>query len=145
MSGKISSEVYINNKVMFGIGVLIGGCGRCYEVRCKTGPILKDQETVSSVYDGYHLPRFARNDLKNPEGWEWSGVPHHVPEEHKWTQCNNEEKSIVIKIIDYCPCIYIGGRRQRWCCGPIDHLDLSYWAFNHLAHPLYGMMMVEYR
>lgn len=27
----------------------------------------------------------------------------------------------------------------------IDHFDLSFWAFEQLAHPLYGQMMLEYR
>lgn len=122
-----------------------GGCGRCYEIRCKTGPILFDKNTTISIYEGYHLPRFAPPGLKDPEGREWPGVPTTVDEDIRWTQCRDESTSIFITIIDTCPCIFRGGRRQKWCCGPIDHFDLSFWAFDKLAHPLYGMMMLEYR
>jgi hypothetical protein len=33
-----------------------------------------------------------------------------------------------------------------WCSKPdIYHIDLSYWAFEKLAHPLYGVMNVDFR
>jgi cullin-associated NEDD8-dissociated protein 1 len=34
------------------------------------------------------------------------------------------------------------------CVCPIDsnnHMDLSFWAFEQLAHPSYGVMPIEYR
>lgn len=34
---------------------------------------------------------------------------------------------------------------HRWCSSDIYHIDLSYWAFEKLAHPLYGVMNVDFR
>ena len=34
---------------------------------------------------------------------------------------------------------------QTWCNSDIAHLDLSYWAFEKLAHPVYGVMPLEFR
>ncbi|GMH42137.1 hypothetical protein BSKO_10056 [Bryopsis sp. KO-2023] len=125
-------------------GFVAGSCGRCYEIRCKTGVILNgDGVTPSSIYDGYYLPRFVHN-LRDPEGRPWPGKPDEY-KELKYTQCREDVESIFITIIDSCPCVYIGGRKQASCCGPLPHFDLSFWAFNKLAHPLYGNMMMEYR
>lgn len=122
-----------------------GFCGKCFEVRCKSGPIMFDKNTSVSVYDGYYLPRFAPPDLKDPKGREWPGVPADADPDVQYTQCRDNTTTNVITIIDSCPCIFVGGRRQQFCCGPIDHFDLSFWAFDKLAHPLYGSMMLEYR
>lgn len=35
--------------------------------------------------------------------------------------------------------------QQLWCNSDIYHFDLSYWAFQQLAHPTYGVMMVDFR
>ena len=35
--------------------------------------------------------------------------------------------------------------QQLWCNSDIYHFDLSYWAFEQLAHPTYGVMMVDFR
>lgn len=114
-------------------------------MRCRSGEILNDYEEPISIHDGFHLPMVAPPGLKDPEGREWPGVPENVDQEIRYTQCRNETATAVITIIDSCPCTYIGGRKQRFCCGPMDHFDLSFWAFNKLAHPLYGMMMMDYR
>ncbi|GMH42136.1 hypothetical protein BSKO_10055 [Bryopsis sp. KO-2023] len=119
-------------------------CGRCYEIRCKTGLVVSgDGVTPKSIYEGYYLPRYAP-DLLDPEGRPWPGKPDEY-KELRYTQCREDVESIVITIIDSCPCVYIGGRKQASCCGPLPHFDLSFWAFNKLAHPLYGNMMMEYR
>ena len=34
---------------------------------------------------------------------------------------------------------------QTWCNSDIAHLDLSYWAFEILAHPVYGVMPLEFQ
>ncbi|GMH42149.1 hypothetical protein BSKO_10068 [Bryopsis sp. KO-2023] len=123
---------------------VIGSCGRCYEIRCKTGLVVSgDGVTPKSIYEGYYLPRYAP-DLLDPEGRPWPGKPDEY-EELRYTQCREDAETIVITIIDSCPCVYIGGRRQMPCCGPLPHFDLSFWAFDKLAHPLYGNMMIEYR
>ena len=35
--------------------------------------------------------------------------------------------------------------QQLWCNSDIYHFDLSYWAFQQLAHPTYGVVMVDFR
>ena len=45
-------------------------------------------------------------------------------------------------------CIQLKGTektQQLWCNSDIYHFDLSYWAFQQLAHPTYGVMMVDFR
>jgi cullin-associated NEDD8-dissociated protein 1 len=32
----------------------------------------------------------------------------------------------------------------HWCCGGHNHFDLSYWGFEQLAHPTYGVIPIEY-
>jgi cullin-associated NEDD8-dissociated protein 1 len=32
-----------------------------------------------------------------------------------------------------------------WLDAGLGHFDLSFWAFEQLAHPLYGIQMLEYR
>ena len=34
---------------------------------------------------------------------------------------------------------------QMWCASDVYHIDLSYWAFEKLAHPTYGVMNVKIR
>ena len=49
-----------------------------------------------------------------------------------------------MKIIDTCPCDYEYGT-QEICCGPVPHFDLSFYAFEKLAHPIQGKMNIEFR
>lgn len=114
-------------------------------MRCKTGTIFIDKGVPMSIHEGYYLPKYAPKGLKDPEGRKWPGIPKDKDQEIKYTQCRDNSTTAVITIIDACPCTYIGGRQQKVCCGPIDHFDLSFWAFNKLAHPLYGLMMLDYR
>jgi cullin-associated NEDD8-dissociated protein 1 len=66
-----------------------------------------------------------------------------------YSECWDEEKVITVKVGDSCPCIYKLNdgtvRRQWWCCGGNNHFDLSFWAFEKLVHPSYGVMKMEYR
>ena len=54
---------------------------------------------------------------------------------------------IFVRIVDICPCNrppQQGGRNQA-CCTTAPHIDLSYWAFEKLAHPLYGDITIQFR
>jgi cullin-associated NEDD8-dissociated protein 1 len=67
-----------------------------------------------------------------------------------WAQCWDDNKSVTVRIGDSCPCKYpikeTGEiRTQPWCCGGNNHFDLSFWAFEKLAHPSYGVIPIEYR
>ena len=62
-----------------------------------------------------------------------------------FVQCwnNTGSSSILVKIIDTCPCTSATANNTQWCCPNADgsvvqHFDLSFWAFEQLAHPLYG-------
>ncbi len=53
-----------------------------------------------------------------------------------------------VRIIDSCPQYQDKDgvvTPQLWCNGNVYHFDLSYYAFEKLAHPLYGVMNVEFR
>jgi cullin-associated NEDD8-dissociated protein 1 len=67
----------------------------------------------------------------------------------QWNKCWNDANIITVRVGDSCPCIYRLNtgevRRQFWCCGGQNHFDLSYWAFQKLAHPVYGLIAIEYR
>lgn len=41
------------------------------------------------------------------------------------TACIDENKSIIIKIVDTCPC----NGNEKWCCGDQNHFDLGQKAF----------------
>ncbi len=40
------------------------------------------------------------------------------------------DKSVKVKIVDTCPCVYPNkaASNKLWCCGDFPHLDLSQWA-----------------
>eukprot|EP01023_Acetabularia_acetabulum_P058773 TRINITY_DN698_c0_g2_i1.p1 TRINITY_DN698_c0_g2~~TRINITY_DN698_c0_g2_i1.p1 ORF type:complete len:381 (-),score=77.62 TRINITY_DN698_c0_g2_i1:467-1609(-) len=55
--------------------------------------------------------------------------------------------SVVVRVVDTCPCNDVKSQysNQRWCCGDMDHIDLSIWAFEKLAHPKWGVIGLKYR
>eukprot|EP01025_Chloroclados_australasicus_P058357 TRINITY_DN731_c0_g4_i1.p1 TRINITY_DN731_c0_g4~~TRINITY_DN731_c0_g4_i1.p1 ORF type:complete len:456 (+),score=31.35 TRINITY_DN731_c0_g4_i1:82-1368(+) len=61
--------------------------------------------------------------------------------------CYDPEASLVVTITDTCPCNYASNwySNQRWCCGDMDHLDLSVWAFEKLADTKWGVLGLQYR
>lgn len=60
--------------------------------------------------------------------------------------CFND-KTIVVRIVDTCPCNYPKNptSNKRWCCGDMTHFDTSYWAISKLADPKYGVVGINYR
>ncbi|GMH39372.1 hypothetical protein BSKO_07270 [Bryopsis sp. KO-2023] len=61
--------------------------------------------------------------------------------------CQDSSKSVVVKITDTCPCNYATNSysNKRWCCGDMDHFDLSIWAFEKLAEKKWGVIGLKYR
>ncbi|GMH38818.1 hypothetical protein BSKO_06716 [Bryopsis sp. KO-2023] len=49
--------------------------------------------------------------------------------------CRDPSWSLVVRTTDACPCNHPanGFENKRWCCGDMDHLALSVWAFEKLA------------
>eukprot|EP01026_Neomeris_dumetosa_P055859 TRINITY_DN5093_c0_g1_i1.p2 TRINITY_DN5093_c0_g1~~TRINITY_DN5093_c0_g1_i1.p2 ORF type:complete len:481 (-),score=36.76 TRINITY_DN5093_c0_g1_i1:2346-3788(-) len=61
--------------------------------------------------------------------------------------CYDPEASVVVTITDTCPCNYASNwySNQRWCCGDMDHFDLSVWTFEKLAETKWGVIGLQYR
>ncbi|GMH37184.1 hypothetical protein BSKO_05057 [Bryopsis sp. KO-2023] len=61
--------------------------------------------------------------------------------------CYDPWKVVTVTIVDSCPCNYKGNSysNKRWCCGDMDHFDLSYHTFDKLAPRHYGVIGLKYR
>eukprot|EP01024_Parvocaulis_polyphysoides_P018031 TRINITY_DN17957_c0_g3_i2.p1 TRINITY_DN17957_c0_g3~~TRINITY_DN17957_c0_g3_i2.p1 ORF type:complete len:428 (+),score=50.07 TRINITY_DN17957_c0_g3_i2:166-1284(+) len=61
--------------------------------------------------------------------------------------CYDDNASVVVRVVDTCPCNDVKSQysNQRWCCGDMEHIDLSIWAFEKLAHPKWGVIGLKYR
>eukprot|EP01026_Neomeris_dumetosa_P077057 TRINITY_DN829_c0_g1_i4.p1 TRINITY_DN829_c0_g1~~TRINITY_DN829_c0_g1_i4.p1 ORF type:complete len:469 (+),score=68.74 TRINITY_DN829_c0_g1_i4:175-1407(+) len=61
--------------------------------------------------------------------------------------CRDPEASVMMTVTDTCPCNYPTNfySNMRWCCGDMDHLDISVWAFEKLAEMRWGVIGVQYR
>ncbi|CAL5225943.1 g8740 [Coccomyxa viridis] len=125
-----------------------GSCGRCYEVRCKNGLVLSNGTSIFNTTQGYNLPAHAPN-ATDDYNRTWLGNPTEALQEQS-VLCWNTS-SIFVVITDNCPCIQtnvttgeVNGVNPP-CCGDVYHMDLSYWGFQQLAHPLNGIMMTEFR
>ncbi|GMH36663.1 hypothetical protein BSKO_04536 [Bryopsis sp. KO-2023] len=61
--------------------------------------------------------------------------------------CHDSWKVVTVTIVDSCPCNYSGNSysNKRWCCGDMDHFDLSYHTFDKLAPRHYGVIGLKYR
>jgi cullin-associated NEDD8-dissociated protein 1 len=122
-----------------------GSCGRCYQVRCKTGFPYNNGRPLRVSDLVYYRP-YTIDDNK---GRPWPGNPY-LEKDVFYTKCWDDKQVITVRVGDSCPCKYpikaTGEiRTQYWCCGGNNHFDLSFWAFEKLAHPSYGVMPIEYR
>lgn len=61
--------------------------------------------------------------------------------------CYDPSQSLVVRVTDACPCNFPENlyMNKRWCCGDMDHLDLSIWAFEKLANMRWGVIGIKYR
>ena len=132
-----------------------GPCGRCYEVRCRTGNVLWDYNCRSCTEQlGGTLLGDVTPDWKDYKNRSFPGYPDARSPPYQghakmtYAQCWDESAPpIFVRVIDICPCNrppQQGGRNQA-CCTTAPHIDLSYWAFEKLAHPLYGDMTIQFR
>lgn len=170
-----------------------GGCGRCYEVRCKSAgndgtPVLNNEgqpislSTVGDAQAHNQSVRYFEGDFGRPvledidptvtdsKGRPFPGNSASASNGMR-VKCFPGSPTVRVRLADSCPCRQVlkAGdptaksdgevRRQQWCCGgsgvstlendrPFDaltHFDLSYDAFETLAHPVYGVQMVEFR
>lgn len=58
-------------------------------------------------------------------------------------------KAVKVKIVDLCPCVYPNNRvsNQRWCCGDMQHFDVSKFALEKIVQQpdKWGVFGVSYR
>lgn len=61
--------------------------------------------------------------------------------------CSDSAASVVVTVTDTCPCNYPNNyhSNKRWCCGDVDHFDLSVYAFEKLASTKWGVIGIKYR
>eukprot|EP01023_Acetabularia_acetabulum_P025053 TRINITY_DN2403_c0_g1_i1.p2 TRINITY_DN2403_c0_g1~~TRINITY_DN2403_c0_g1_i1.p2 ORF type:complete len:392 (-),score=82.38 TRINITY_DN2403_c0_g1_i1:2119-3294(-) len=61
--------------------------------------------------------------------------------------CRDSSSSVVVTVTDTCPCNYATNfySNKRWCCGDMNHFDLSIWAYEKLAEHRWGVIGLKYR
>ena len=134
----------------------LGACGRCIEVRCVDGPVIgRGNQPIQMSQGLFDFSSVA--NISDDHGRVFPGNPTQF-QGFITVKCWSSE-SIYVKIVDVCPCWYCPKsgpdafcRYQESCCRNLDHpksgqeaWDLSWWAFERLAHPEYGVMMVDTR
>jgi Lytic transglycolase len=107
---------------------------------------ISDDFLFRSIKEFFYLAGVNSN-VKDTQGRSYPGNPLESKDQ-QYVLCYNDTSPITIRVVDTCPCIQkLPGenRVQRWCCGDQYHVDLSYWAFEKIAHPVYGVIMIELR
>ena len=128
-----------------------GSCGRCYEIKCKEGLLIGNDGKPKSIGGEFKYMPSINGSVTDTAGRTFPGNRAEGQGE-QYVKCWNKS-SIVVKIVDNCPAVLPQGawanpnkpEPQPWCSSDIYHFDLSYWAFEKLAHPLYGVMNVAFR
>jgi hypothetical protein len=130
-----------------------GSCGRCYEVKCLPGLLLGNNHSPIQLSEFYNMAA-VRTDVKDSFGRKFPGNPY-SDKNRQYVECwggegNNatDAPSSIVRIVDNCPTAQFKDGRtvpQMWCAADVYHIDLSYWAFEKLAHPIYGVMNVKLR
>lgn len=123
-----------------------GSCGRCYEVGCVPGVVPKDYHddkgsmTPFKTYEHFYMPKVDQN-LHDSRGRKWLGNPWEK-DGLQGALCWGNETTWV-RIVDSCP----PNPLSPWCKADstVFHFDMSFWAFEKLAHPLYGVMPIRFR
>lgn len=61
--------------------------------------------------------------------------------------CRDKDASVIVTVVDTCPCNYPNNAysNRRWCCGDMDHFDISVYAFEKLADLELGVIAIMYR
>jgi len=138
-----------------------GSCGRCYEVKCLPGLLLGNNHSPISLSEFYNMAG-VRTDVKDSFGRHFPGNPY-SDKNRQYVECWGgdgaggaggngttaaAQPSSIVRIVDNCPTAQFKDGRtvpQMWCASDVYHIDLSYWAFEKLAHPIYGVMNVALR
>ncbi|GBF95926.1 hypothetical protein Rsub_08049 [Raphidocelis subcapitata] len=126
-----------------------GSCGRCYEIKCSPGDVLGWNDAPVDYTQNY-FPFWEH--VKSVPDDQGRGFPGNLGSQNATptvtVQCWDPNQSVVVKIIDICPCYYEPkGQKpyyQYGCCYKKQqhpkagqwNFDLSYFAFEKLAHPM---------
>ena len=96
--------------------------------------------TPFKTSEHFYMPRVDQ-DLHDSRGRKWQGNPWEK-EGLQGALCWGNETTWV-RIVDSCP----PNPLSPWCKADstVFHFDMSYWAFEKLAHPLYGVMPIRFR
>lgn len=96
--------------------------------------------TPFKTYEHFYMPKVDQ-DLHDTQGRKWLGNPWEK-EGLQGALCWGNETTWV-RIVDSCP----PNPLSPWCKADstVFHFDMSYWAFEKLAHPLYGVMPIRFR
>lgn len=96
--------------------------------------------TPFKTQDHFYMPKVDQS-LKDTKGRTWLGNPWEN-EGLQGALCWGNETTWV-RIVDSCP----PNPLSPWCRADstVFHFDMSYWAFEKLAHPLYGVMPIRFR
>jgi len=122
----------------------------------------------ATMYWGIHYGSCGYGDLDQNRntGWNIAAIPTSHPDYHgscgacyevkcepmnfqdgygntheRMEACYDPNKSVIVAITDSCPC----SSNQQWCCGDMEHLDLSTYAYDLLAERKWGVIGLKYR
>lgn len=70
-------------------------------------------------------------------GLDWS-------EFGKLNVCKNLGKTILVQITDSCPEAHSNPSNKKFCNSRLRHFDLSFWAFEKLVEPKYGVFDIDF-
>lgn len=127
-----------------------GSCGRCYEVRCQDG-LVPGNGTTPIPISQFFYQASVNTTIKDDFGRSYPGNSAEAQGLQNVTCYRNPDgskPSVVVHIIDTCPAYQLKNGTQvsqLWCNSDVAHFDLSYWAMQQLAHPLYGVIPLEFR
>ncbi|KAK9817073.1 hypothetical protein WJX72_009058 [[Myrmecia] bisecta] len=123
-----------------------GSCGRCYEVRCKPGLVPGNGSQPQPV--DIHSPNYLAGVNSTVKDTYGRSYPGNAAEAQGFNDVDCWNASTVVHIVDNCPAFQnkSGGLNQQQVCNSDTyHFDLSFYAFEQLAHPIYGSMGLEFR
>lgn len=131
-----------------------GSCGRCYEVQCQEGIVLGKNDTAVQYGNWYYFPAYG--NAVDTQGRSFPGNPAEK-DGYVYTKCWDNKKTVRVHVIDVCPCWYepkgMEPYEQPSCCNKNStnprsgqhEMDLSFWVYEQLAHPMYPEMMLNIR
>eukprot|EP01026_Neomeris_dumetosa_P029631 TRINITY_DN2398_c0_g1_i8.p1 TRINITY_DN2398_c0_g1~~TRINITY_DN2398_c0_g1_i8.p1 ORF type:complete len:570 (-),score=65.58 TRINITY_DN2398_c0_g1_i8:623-2332(-) len=118
----------------------MGSCG--YGYICQDEGTGWDVAAISNKHWDYENSCGRCYEVKCRSGTFTDGFGEQIQRENV---CRNESSSVLVRVVDTCPCTGENYSNTRWCCGDMEHLGLSVWAFEKLSDIKYGVIGIEYR